>query len=63
MFWLVKGVIGVTEEILKYAGAIEEFFPGNRDENHKRATHNHEGERPKGQHIKWPVILKKRTNK
>lgn len=48
----MKGVIGVTEEILKYAGAIEEFFPGNRDENHKRATHNHERERPKGQHIK-----------
>lgn len=31
MFLLV-GKIGVTEEILKYAGAIEEFFPGNRDE-------------------------------
>lgn len=48
----MKGVIGVTEEILKYAGTIEEFFPGNRDENHKRANHNHEGERPKSQPIK-----------
>lgn len=63
MFWLEKGVTGVTEEILKYAGAIEEFFPGNRDENHKRASHSHEGERPKSQRVKWHGILKKSTNK